>query len=568
MNKKARLKFITLSIITLVLIGAIITLISTGAIKKYFLTDIKGNYQEKIQAKAGDYFDLTRPVSLRLSGDHLGYAKTIEKIPGISRVKILDPNGTIIYSQQSKELGTTLKNNALLAAVINNGAEIEKIDYQKRFVLISAPIVSSEGEVRGIVQSKLETKDIAGQIYTFIIQLLLSTGSLALLFFILMYLIFSDMARAVEQEDTNIVEKSKSLEEEQQLDQAIMASVAESLIVINKSGQIILFNPSAEEVTGLKESDVQYRAFKKALVFVDKDGKVQKENPIEASLKKGIKTEVKIKDGFFIKHTSGTLTPVSIAVAPIQSKAEVVNGVVVTIQDISSEKELDKVKDEFVYVVAHELGNPIFAMDGYLSLLDDKIKKTDFETKGLLTSTRSLNQQLSSLVNDLLEVVRNEQGQLTCEVTAVNLKNIILETIKSATFKAKGKNIDITLGSLNGAKVIANEQKIREVIVNLVDNAIKYTPEGGKIEVSSVRSGDIINTHIKDTGYGMTTEEQEKLFSKFYRIKDENTKNISGTGLGLFICKQIVEKCGGTISVQSDKGKGSTFTFSLKIAKK
>jgi signal transduction histidine kinase len=115
---------------------------------------------------------------------------------------------------------------------------------------------------------------------------------------------------------------------------------------------------------------------------------------------------------------------------------------------------------------------------------------------------------------------------------------------------------------------MGDEQKVKEVITNLVDNAIKYTPEGGKVEVWHDKTEDgLVATHVKDNGLGIDKESREHLFEKFFRVKNEKTQGISGTGLGLFICRQIVEKCGGKIWAESEEGQGSTFSFALKKPK-
>lgn len=552
---------------TFVCVGLIISTISYLEIRNFFIDAAQADFSNHVQKDALGYFDLERVSSLKNNGDYKKYAEYLDSLQGISDVTVIDPSGIIIYSHNDSLVGSPTAEGSVFVSALDGKSSIEKINFKEKTARFIAPIKSLHGQVRGVVIANGELADVLGEINSFTLKVLGLTGVAAFLFFVITYLIFNDATKSIEEQDRSIVDKSKALKEEEELDEAIMESVAESLIVINKDGQIMIFNNEAERLTGFKAAEVEYRLYRKILKFYDKNGDEQHHNPIAEALKTGKKVEIKIKDGYYIKDFEKKLTPIATAIAPITTGKNTVRGVVATIQDITIEKELDKVKDEFVYVVAHELGNPIFAIDGYLSILDEKIKKSDKETKSILASAKGVNQQLSSLVNDLLEAVRNEQGQLTCELIKMDLGQILKEVTSSASFKAKTKDIKVTYLESKIPKVIGNEQKIREVATNLIDNAIKYTPAKGTIEIHHEIEGNEVITHVRDTGYGMTEEEQEKLFDKFYRIKNDDTKGISGTGLGLFICRQIVEKCGGRIWAESEKGKGSTFSFSLKKTK-
>lgn len=567
-NFDLRAKFLISITVAFIAIGTVIYFVSGNETKKYFLDITKKDVAGHVQRHAERYFDLSKPLSLKITGNYKEYAESLEGVSILSNISVVDPSGTVIYSKNTSNIGKMESANSAFISAINGNTVFSNIDYGEKVSDFASPIKSEDESVRGVVMGQASLSELISNTNSFTNKLILLVGSILFVFVTTFYVFFSGATKSMEEQDRSIVDKSKALEEEQNLDEAIMSSIAESLIVINKDGQIVLFNPEAERITGHKVDEVEYRLYKKVLIFYDKDGKEIKDNPITNCLKSGERTEVKIKDGYYIKNSKKDLSPVSVAVAPIITKNDEVRGVAATIQDISVEKELDKIKDEFVYVVAHELGNPVFAIDGYLSILEDKSREYDSKTKEIIRSARGVNQQLSSLVNDLLEAVRNEQGQLTFETVKVDLGTIIKETARSASFKAKTKKIKVDYLESKIPNVMANEQKIREVATNLIDNAIKYTPNGGKIEIFHEIADDMLVTHVKDNGFGMNKEEQEKLFDKFYRIKNDQTKGISGTGLGLFICRQIIEKSGGKIWAESEEGEGSTFSFALKIAKK
>lgn len=561
-----KLKFVFLTIIAFLVLGFSLFFFINEQIKSFFLNAAKNDFVTHVQNHAEGNLSLEKPVSLKLSGQYIEYAKTIESLESIEDVRILDSNGIIIYSENSTEIGQSLLEDGSVQTAINGESSLRNIDFSNKKATAYAPIKSKEGNTRGIVVATTALADAFNYINHFTRNLIYILSSIFVIFFGTVYWIFSDSERTLGEQDRSIIDKSKALEEEQQLDEAIMSSIAESLIVINKNGQIMLFNPEAERITGHKSSNVEYRLYKKIIPFIDKDGKEISKNPITECLNDGKRIQVSIKDGYFIKDTNKKKIPISIHAAPIFEKNRSVRGVVATIQDVTVEKELDKVKDEFVYVVAHELGNPIFALDGYLTMLEEA-KNFNAESKKMITTAKSINQELSNLVNDLLEVIRSESGQLKIDVLPIELEQITKMVVENSKFKAKEKNITISYKP-SKYKVMGDAQKIQEVVTNLVDNAIKYTPEGGKIEVWHDTAEEMIITHVQDNGLGMNTEALSHLFEKFYRVKTEKTKGIPGTGLGLFICRQIVEKCGGKIWAESEEGKGSIFSFSLIETKK
>jgi PAS domain S-box-containing protein len=554
--------------IAFVAIGAAVFFFTSERLKNFVLEGSQKEATKTVQDLAQETLDLSRPISLKVDKNYLTFINKINTKDGFENVKVAEANGILIYSPKPSEIGQSVLDSGQTKQALSGNTTLTEINYKTRVALATIPIKNSQGEVRGLLIADVSLNEQLGKVNTIVAEISGIIGAISLVFVIILYFVFSNAENTLYEQDRSILDQSKALEEERQIDEAIMSSVAESLVVINKDGQIMVFNPQAEAITGLKSSDVEYRLYRKILNFTDKDGKELSKNPITEALNSGKTVKKTIQDGLFIKGQNKELTPVGVSVAPIADKSNQIRGVVATFTDISTEKELDRVKDEFVYVVAHELGNPIFALDGYLSILEDKIKRADKKTKEILTSARGVHGQLSGLVNDLLESIRSENGQLACEIEPIDLADITRQVVENAKFKAKSKKISISYGATKQPKVNGNEQKVKEVITNFVDNAIKYTPEGGHVDVWHDRDGEMIATHVKDNGFGMDSESQAHLFEKFYRVKTDKTKGITGTGLGLFICRQIIEKCGGRIWAESEEGKGSTFSFSLKIAKK
>lgn len=227
-------------------------------------------------------------------------------------------------------------------------------------------------------------------------------------------------------------------------------------------------------------------------------------------------------------------------------------------------QELDKLKDEFVSLASHELRTPMTAIKGSIStILEGYAGEISNESREFLTSAYNENDRLIRLVNNLLNISRIEAGRFIFNVQKVNIDGAISEVVKNLQMAAKEKSFFLKYERLTDLPpVIADEDKVKEVLINLIGNAIKFTHEGG-ITIRAKREGEFVITSIADTGHGISKEDQEILFQKFSRVQKEYSKQAGGTGLGLYICKQIVEGHKGKIWLESEVGKGSTFYFSL-----
>lgn len=223
-------------------------------------------------------------------------------------------------------------------------------------------------------------------------------------------------------------------------------------------------------------------------------------------------------------------------------------------------KEVDKMKDDFISMASHELRAPITAIRGYLSLfLEDAFGKMEDKPKGILKTVFGISTHLAGLVEDLLDVSRIEQGRMKMTLELLPIEEVIREVMEQMQFEAEKKKLAFIFKPPEQPlpRIEADRSRLKQILINIVSNAIKYTPSGSITITAATHEGGKVETRIIDTGLGMSAEQREKLFSKFYRVKTDATRDIPGTGLGLWITKQIVELMKGSIYVDSIERVGT-----------
>lgn len=232
-------------------------------------------------------------------------------------------------------------------------------------------------------------------------------------------------------------------------------------------------------------------------------------------------------------------------------------------QLLAKQKEVNQTMGDFLSVATHELKAPMSIIKGYISnVIEDTAPPLSNDTKEQLNVALAQTDRLNGLVQDLLNVSRIEQGRVAYNPQPVVLDEVLAPIIKNYGVIATEKNISISYQSNNSFVVYADAGRVQEIFTNLIDNAIKYSLQG-TVTITQKSTSKYVTTSIRDTGIGIGPEERKRLFQRFYRIKNDNTKDISGTGLGLWIIKQYIESMGGTIEVESMENVGSEFIVNL-----
>ncbi len=231
------------------------------------------------------------------------------------------------------------------------------------------------------------------------------------------------------------------------------------------------------------------------------------------------------------------------------------------LQDITRLKELDRVKSEFISIVSHDLRTPLTTIRGYVDLLSRVGPLNDVQQDFVARIERSTG-NIVELISDLLDVSRIEAG-LDWEMESTDLARIVQDAVAVLRSNAEAKQQTLTVEVADLPPILGNRRRLEQVVANLVGNAIKYTPEGGRIDVALRAENDFMVLRVRDNGIGISAQDQQRIFDKFYRVESDETMAIVGSGLGLSIVKTIVEKHMGRVWVESEVGAGSTFSVLL-----
>ncbi len=387
------------------------------------------------------------------------------------------------------------------------------------------------------------------------------------------YLIWRNLY--IDHETKRVQKLTGQLKTNQQQAEMLIQSISDGLVVITPEGKISLINPAAARLTGWEVDEAIGLDVQLVVKLLEEDNKPINDtgNPLKAIFGQ---LETISADKLLVKRDGKSIV-VSIVVSPvILPKTKTVSGAVAIIRDISVSRAEEKRRADFISTASHEMRTPVAAIEGYLALaLNDKVSSIDSKARGFLEKAHSSTQHLGKLFQDLLTSARAEDGRLVSHPVVVEMGSYLEQLTDSLRFTAekKGLMMDFVIGSEEhvtaGSKVIkplyyvhVDPDRIREVITNLFDNATKYT-EAGKISVGLTGNNEVIQIYIKDTGAGIPADDVPHLFQKFYRVDSSATRTIGGTGLGLFICRKIIELYNGRVWVESELNKGSTFYINL-----
>jgi PAS domain S-box-containing protein len=340
--------------------------------------------------------------------------------------------------------------------------------------------------------------------------------------------------------------------------------MAEGLVVVDSEGKILLMNPAAEKLLDASNKETVGRSLRENikdehLLTVSKDLAADK----EGSLTKEIE---------LVGPNDSTKKILRTSSAVVENQDGKTVGMVTVLNDVTRQKEVERLKSDFVANISHELRTPLVVIQKSLSILEGELKeKLSDDQKKFLGNTQNNIMRLSGLINDLLDMASIEAGKLKLKPALFDINELVCSTIEFLRKWSETKNIKLETGVLpSKTELYIDKDRITQVITNLVGNAIKFTSEGGVVKVilngRTPNEGfpqGAVEVAVIDNGIGIETKDIERIFNKFEQVALAKPVGVSGTGLGLAIAKEIIQLHNGKIWVESEIGKGSKFSFLL-----
>jgi PAS domain S-box-containing protein len=344
--------------------------------------------------------------------------------------------------------------------------------------------------------------------------------------------------------------------------EALFASVGEGIITTDDKARITRANQVALNILGYKRGELVGIWFTDAIVAVHEDGSMTEtmDRPITRAFVTG--TTIRATTHYLTKN--GAVIPVSITVSPILLHGRPV-GAVEIFRDISQELRTDRMKTNFISLASHQLRTPLTAIRLYSQMIYDGLGgDLNDQQRAFLDTIIAATGTMNDLINTLLNITRIESGTIAVNAAPTKLDEMVQQIFQQFVPEARDKGIRIHERLPKGpCEVTTDPVLVREVFTNLISNAVKYTPKGGSVLVSLKNTAREFVFSVHDTGYGIPAEDQQYIFTKFFRAENVTKREESGSGLGLYLIKMLAENLGGDVWFESIENKGSTFYFSL-----
>jgi len=466
----------------------------------------------------------------------------------------------------------------IVEEAIEQGQEITwPVDNSKYLTSIAVPIISSNNDVAGAIYISADLSGIEENIMS-INKILTSATILALCITALLGNLLSRTFTGPIKEVTSKAERLakgdfgqtitvKSRDEVGQLTEmfnyltvrlkstldemsreknkveAILTNMTDGIIAVNAEGVVIHANPAAYKIFNIREEDLYNKNFDDAAEKLDL----------------GITFNDILNDSdknYNILSINNLIIKISVVqIINEQNKAE---GAMLVLQDVTEQEKLDKMRKEFVANVSHELRTPLTTIRSYTeTLLDGALDNKEY-TLNFLKVINSESERMTRLVKDLLQLSKLDYDKMEWNMKSLNILNILRDCVVKMEMAAKQKNQSLSFEAIGElCEINGDKDRIEQVIINIISNAIKYTPENGSIKVTAKRLKDSVEIRIADSGIGIPKEDLPRLFERFYRVDKARSRSMGGTGLGLSIAKNIVEAHKGSIRIESEYGKGS-----------
>lgn len=357
-------------------------------------------------------------------------------------------------------------------------------------------------------------------------------------------------------------EHANHIVEERAKAEALFANIGDGAIVTDEKGYINRINKTALELIGISEKEALGKWFPKIFIATDESGRPIP--PINRPITKAFLSGKTVSTKTFYRTKARRLLAVSITVSPIMIDDKPI-GAIEVFRDISAEFEMDRMKSEFISIASHQLRTPATAVKNLIGLLKEGyVGMLTKEQADLIELAYASNEQQLEVVNNLLYVARADNDEVRLKLIRGDVVQLVKQCIDEQRFTIESRDQKIEV-KLPDKKILVtmDRQFIRMIIENLLSNASKYTPDGGNITLSMTDTKKDFTLKVRDSGVGIATQDLARLFLRFSRIDNELSTSRGGSGIGLYLVKRIAELHHGHVSVDSEPGKGSTFTVTI-----
>jgi two-component system phosphate regulon sensor histidine kinase PhoR len=333
--------------------------------------------------------------------------------------------------------------------------------------------------------------------------------------------------------------------------EAVLGTMIDGVVVVNSSLTLLYVNRAARRLLDLGDKPVVGRLISE----VSRSAPLQ--DIIETSLRKVAHQQTELQ---LIRQK------LTLAVSAAPLDLEPAGGVLIVLHDVTDLRRLERMRREFVSNVSHELKTPLTSIQAYAETLLSGGLEDEAHCRGFVERIQEQAERLQTLILDLLRLARIEADDVAFEINSVDVGEVIAECVDDRSDLARSKGLTLTAKPpANAVSASAEPEGLRTIISNLVENALNYTPAGGRVEVEWGLADDQVRIAVSDTGVGIPREHQGRVFERFYRVDRARSRALGGTGLGLSIVKHLVQAFGGRVELESEQGKGSTFTVWLPV---
>ena len=361
------------------------------------------------------------------------------------------------------------------------------------------------------------------------------------------------LARSFEKMSSNLDNREQQLREGAQRQKTVLGSMMEGVLALDERQHVLFANVAAGRIFSFDPVEVEGRALME----------VARSNDLRLIVQEALEFGKPCRGE--IEWVSGNKLMLDVQATPLPGDPS--PGIVLVLHDISELKRLEGVRQEFIANVSHELKTPLSSIKAYTETLLTGALEDSEHARRFLTRIEDQSDRLNDLIIDMLAIARIESGMSAIELADISLSDAMNRCTAEYEARAEAAEIDLKIqGDTTDCRVKADEEALQQILGNLIDNAIKYTPAGGAVTVESHREGGQAVVSVTDTGPGIAPEHHGRLFERFYRVDKARSREVGGTGLGLSIVKHLCQAIGGSIELQSELGHGSTFRVLLPLA--